>query len=857
MSTDTLSQHTPMMQQFLRIKADYPETLLFYRMGDFYELFFSDAKKAAHLLDLTLTHRGKSNGQPIPMAGVPYHAAEGYLAKLIRLGESIAICEQTGEVNSNKGPVKREVVRIVTPGTVSDETLLPERQDNLLAAISHQDEQFGLAYLDIGSGRFAALHLNQLEALHSELERLQPRELLIPDDDQLRQLFEQQKGLRTRPTWDFDLDSCRRGLIHQFQTQDLAAFGCEDKPLTISAAGALLQYCKETQKTALPHIHSLQIESRDQALIIDAASRRNLEIEYNLQGGTEHTLVSIFDHCTTAMGSRLLKRWLNQPLRCRTTLQARQQAISELNARYLSDELQQTLRGTGDIERIMTRVVLGSARPRDLIQLRQTLAEVPTLKALLKDSNAPRLSELEENLQAHPRISELLIQAIIDNPPILIRDGGVIKPGFDPELDSLRELSQGATNFLITLEQQEREQTQIASLKVGYNRVHGYYIEISKSQSEQAPDYYIRRQTLKNAERFITPELKKFEDKVLSSREKALAREKQLYEQLLSGLTEHVVSLQQTAQALADIDVLTNLAERAQSLNLVCPTLSNAAEIEITDGRHPVIEQVLLEPFIANDVQLNDQRKMLLITGPNMGGKSTYMRQTALIALLAHTGSFVPASKATIGHIDRIFTRIGAADDLASGRSTFMVEMTETANILHYATPNSLVLMDEVGRGTSTFDGLSLAHAAAKYLAEKNQALCLFATHYFELTQLAEKIHSIHNVHLRASEHGDSIVFLHEVKDGPANQSYGLQVAQLAGVPKIVIGHARDYLASLEQQSVVQQSEQFGIVQGDLFATTTAHPVTEKLHAITPDELTPKQALEILYQLKNLAGQNT
>lgn len=860
MQATSLSEHTPMMQQYLRIKADYPHLLVFYRMGDFYELFFDDAKRAARLLNLTLTARGQSAGEPIAMAGVPYHAAENYLAKLIHLGESVAICEQIGDPATSKGPVKREVVRIVTPGTISEENLLPAKRDNLLMAICQNQNSYGLATLDITSGQFILMQIDSLEALQAELERIQPCEILVPDASALYQLLQERPGIKRRADWEFTLDSAERLLTKQFGTQDLAAFDCADQPIALGAAGSLLAYAKETQKAALPHIRALKVERREDSIIMDAASRRNLEIDSNLQGHDQHTLCEVFDHTATSMGSRLLKRWFNRPLRDRLVLNERQDAIDELISKFLYTPVLQTLSDVGDIERIMARVALKSARPRDLIQLKQTLSLLPALQNHLAGTTTSSLRQLARHITEHPEVVDLLQRAIIENPPVLIRDGGVIAPGFDAELDELRSLSQNANQFLIDLEQQERARTKLSSLKVSYNRVHGYYIEISKVQAEQAPSDYIRRQTVKNAERFITPALKQFEDKVLSSNERALAREKALYETLLTELLTYLAPLQDTAAGLAELDVLANLAERAETLNLSRPVLTEQAGIEIIAGRHPVVESVIKSAFTPNDTQLNDAQRMLIITGPNMGGKSTYMRQTALIVLLAHTGSFVPAKSAQIGPIDRIFTRIGASDDLASGRSTFMVEMTETANILHHAGPHSLVLLDEIGRGTSTFDGLSLAWACAEHLSRHIGAFTLFATHYFELTQLSEQLPKVSNIHLDAIEHEDKIIFLHEVKMGPANQSYGLQVAQLAGVPRNVIQCAKERLALLENQAVKQtqtQKKQRAVklhepLQPDLFATGQSHPALEKLQTCEPDSLSPKQALELLYQLKQL-----
>ncbi|MES9991498.1 MAG: DNA mismatch repair protein MutS [Candidatus Thiodiazotropha sp.] len=845
-------QHTPMMQQYLRIKGEHPDMLVFYRMGDFYELFYGDAEKAARLLDITLTKRGQSAGKPIPMAGVPYHAAEGYLARLVKQGESVAICEQIGDPAASKGPVERKVVRIVTPGTLTDEALLEERRENLLAAINETDNGYGLAALDLASGRFTIQQLNGLEALSGELERLSPAEILLDEDSNLPETLALLKGVTRRPAWHFDLDSAERLLSKQFGTRDLGGFGCQDTPLAVAAAGCLLQYVEETQFGTLPHIRGLRVEHREQNVIIDAATRRNLELVHSLSNQPQHTLAGILDRTVTAMGSRMLRRWISQPLRDREAVAQRHTTIEALLASHLYSELQEILQGIGDIERILARVALKSARPRDLARLREALGALPQLQPLLAQLDSPLSPVLSQQIGEHPTLHQLLQGAIIEQPPMLIRDGGVIAEGYDSELDELRALSQNADQFLLDLESRERERTGIATLKVSYNRVHGYYIEISRGQSDKAPDDYIRRQTLKGAERFITPELKKFEDQVLSARERALAREKYLYEQLLEQLCESLAPLQQCAEGLAQLDVLCNLGERAQALNLVCPQLVDEPGVEITDGRHPVVEQVSSEPFVANSVSLDDSQRMLIITGPNMGGKSTFMRQIAIIVLLAYSGSFVPAATARIGPIDRIFSRIGASDDLAGGRSTFMVEMEETANILHNATAQSLVLMDEIGRGTSTFDGLSLAWSCAVELATCLKAYTLFATHYFELTTLPEEYPGIGNLHLDAVEHGDSIVFLHAVREGPANQSYGLQVATLAGVPKEVIVRARQRLRELEasaQRHAEQQQSQLPLFDAEP-PCPEASEVEQLLQEIEPDELSPREALEALYRLK-------
>jgi len=793
-------QHTPMMRQYLRIKAEYPDILLFYRMGDFYELFYDDARRAAGLIDITLTSRGQSAGEPIPMAGVPVHAVDNYLARLVRKGESVAICEQIGDPATSKGPVDRQVVRVVTPGTVTDESLLEDRRETLLGCISFGDPVIGLAWLDLGSGRFRAMEVDSAETLRGELERLRLAECLVNEDVRLPGWLEDLPGLRRRPPWDFEPEASFRVLCAQFGTRDLTGFGCEDRTEAVRAAGCLMNYVRETQRTAVPHIRGLSLEDRDEALVMDAATRRNLELEYSLSGHHQYTLAGVMDRTVTAMGGRLLRRWINRPIRDRGVLARRFQAVDALLTSASAEDVLERLRGIGDVERILARIALRSARPRDLAQLRTALGRVPDLRAAIAALDSPRLDELAAEYGDHASTSELLNRALVEEPPMLIRDGGVIAQGFDADLDELRQLSEDADRFLADLETRERERTGIPTLKVGYNRVHGYYIEISRGQAGRAPAEYTRRQTLKGAERFITEELKTFEDKVLSARERALGREKALYEELLDALNDVLAGLQQLASALAETDALANLAERAVALRLTRPELTDAPRLEISGGRHPVVERVLDEPFVPNDLMLDGDRRMLVITGPNMGGKSTYMRQAALITILAHVGSFVPADAAVIGPVDRIFTRIGASDDLAGGRSTFMVEMTEAANILNNATDRSLVLMDEIGRGTSTFDGLSLAWACAHYIGERIGAFTLFATHYFELTALADELPACANVHLDATEHAGQLIFLHAVKDGPANQSYGLQVAALAGVPGDAIRRARTYLQHLERQ---------------------------------------------------------
>lgn len=857
--------HTPMMRQYLSIKAQHPAELLFYRMGDFYELFYDDAKSAADILDITLTARGKSAGEPIPMCGIPFHAVDRYLVKLVDAGVSVAICEQTGDPATSKGPVEREVVRIITPGTVSDEALMDERRDNSLMAIcsdgnsSDPKSTFGIAYTNLSSGRFVLTEIEGIANLLGEIGRIKPAEVLVPDNLVQLEGSLDQYTLRRRPPWEFELENGTRLLTEHFNTRDLSAFDCSHLNTALAAAGCLLQYARETQKSDLPHIQSIQVEQVSDSVILDAASRRNLELDINLAGGRANTLLAVIDTCATAMGSRLLSRWLNRPLRDQTALLRRQAVVAALQEDFQFEKVAECLRQIGDIERILARLGLRSARPRDLAKLRDSLSLLPTLQQLLADIDCEELSAIAQRIAEFPQQTELLQRAIEENPPVVIREGGVIAKGYDEELDELRDLSSNAGQFLVDLELQERERTGLSTLKVGFNRVHGYYIEISKGQATtELPAEYVRRQTLKNAERFITPELKEFEDKVLSANSKALAREKALYEALLDELAEDLTALQSSSDAISQLDVLNCFADRATHLNYSRPSLATEAGISIEGGRHPVVETVSEESFVANDLTLDQQQKILIITGPNMGGKSTYMRQTALIVLLALCGSNVPASAATIGPVDRIFTRIGSSDDLAGGRSTFMVEMTETANILHNATENSLVLMDEIGRGTSTFDGLSLAWAAAIYIAEKLQAFTLFATHYFELTVLPESYSNMANVHLDAVEHDNGIVFLHAVKTGPANQSYGLQVAQLAGIPADVISAARDKLHELEAEGgerAIGASVENSVaapMQSEMFATVD-HPVVDFLRRFSPDEITAKEALSILYDLKEKA----
>ena len=916
MSTPALEKQTPMMQQYLRIKADHTDKLLFYRMGDFYELFMDDAVRVAKLLDITLTQRGASNGQPIKMAGVPYHAAEQYLARLVKMGESIAICEQIGDPATSKGPVERKVMRIVTPGTVTDSALLEEKRDNLLLALHQRNNEVGLAWLNLASGQFTLAEV-AAKQLPAELERLQPSEILVAENSEhsLSQRGRAGEGvtfrtpLKSLPDWHFDRDTAHRALCQQFATRDLAGFGCDDFTVGLEAAGALLGYAKLTQGQSIAHIRSAQVYHADAFVRMDAATRRNLEITQTLRGEHAPTLLSLLDTCATNMGSRLLAHWLHHPLRDRATLRARLEAVEQLKSpppqpspggrggwlgasteRTLPENstqrspspigggvgegvalhraIQDHLKPCVDVERITARIALRSARPRDLSGLRDTLKTLPQLQTALVGRASARhentdvglkpdlqnhslIASLAHALQADAALVELLQKMLKAEPSSVLREGGVIADGFDAELDELRGIQTNCGDFLLELEKRERARTGISTLKVEYNRVHGFYIEVSIAQSVNVPDDYRRRQTLKNAERYITPELKTFEDKALSANDRALAREKLLYEQLLDALAPSIPQLQAIAAAIAELDVLATFAERATTLNFCAPQFSNDATLNIKQGRHPVVE-AQVDTFTPNDCTLNDARRTLLITGPNMGGKSTYMRQVAIIALLAHVGCFVPAQQAVLGEIDQIFTRIGASDDLASGRSTFMVEMTEAANILHNATDKSLVLVDEIGRGTSTFDGLALAYAIARHLLELNRSYTLFATHYFELTRLAEEFKQLANVHLAAIEHQHSIVFLHSVNEGAASQSYGLQVAALAGVPNSVIRNAKKQLVKLEQNSAAQSP------QGDLFAATPEvpepeeHPLLSALRDLQPDEMSPKEALERIYQLKKL-----
>jgi len=847
-----LSAHTPMMQQYLRIKADHPDKLVFYRMGDFYEMFFDDANRAARMLDITLTSRGSSAGTPIPMAGVPYHAAETYLARLVRQGESVAICEQIGDPATSKGPVERKVTRIVTPGTLTDAGLLDAKRESLLMCVHAIGPRAGAAWLDLAAGTLTIADVPAGE-LDSLLERLAPSELLHPDG--YTSVSSTGVPARALAAWHFDAEAAARRLCEQLATRDLAGFGADDAPLGTAAAGALLHYARATQQAALAHVRTLKVEHDGSQLMMDAATRRNLEITSTLRGDSTPTLLSLLDTCASAAGSRMLRQWLTRPLRDQAAASARHTAIAELGTdARLAQGFISELRGSVDVERICSRIALASARPRDLSGLRATLDRIPALSAVAARFDAPALKEAAQCLRIDERWARLLHATIAAEPGAALRDGNVIAPGHDAELDELRSIGDNCGEFLIELEARERLRTGIPNLKVEYNRVHGFYIEVTNANAQKIPDDYRRRQTLKNAERYITPELKRFEDKALSAGERALSREKVLYDALLLALIEAIPALQALARALATIDVLATHALAADSQGWTRPLLVAQPGIEIRAGRHPMVE-TQVEHFIANDLTLTPQRRLLIVTGPNMGGKSTYMRQTAVIALLAYSGLFVPAAEARLGPIDALFTRIGSADDLAGGRSTFMVEMTEAAAILHRATPNSLVLIDEIGRGTSTFDGLALAWAIARELAQNNRSLTLFATHYFELTALPAELDGCANVHFDAVLHKDGIVFLHAVADGPANQSYGLQVAKLAGVPAEALRQARAFLSRLDQFSASRDT------QGDLFGASAPQaeaphpdaPLTDRLAALDPDALSPREAHAALYELKRLS----
>ncbi|HEX3633853.1 MAG TPA: DNA mismatch repair protein MutS [Casimicrobiaceae bacterium] len=850
-AADAYAAHTPMMQQYLRIKAEHPDKFVFYRMGDFYELFYGDAQRAAPLLDITLTARGQSAGTPIPMAGVPYHAVEQYLAKLVRLGHSVAICEQIGDPAASKGPVERKVTRVLTPGTLVDAGLLDGKRDCLLVALHGTASRVGVAWLNLAGGR---LHLRDVPLAEAAalLARIDPSEILHAEDSAANFAGAPAHAL---PPWRFEHATGVRRLCAQFGTRDLAAFGADDAPLAVAAAGALLDYAQATQQAALAHVRTLIVERATDHLALDLATRRNLEITETLRGEPAPTLYSLLDGCCTGAGSRLLRSWLANPLRAQSAAALRHAAVAEMAAAPpLRSALRKALKATVDIERIASRIALRSARPRDLAGLRDTLQRLPALAAAIAGCTSPLLVAAAQSLAVESRWADLLARAIAAEPAAAVREGNVIAAGYDAELDELRAIQDNCGAFLVDLEVRERERTGIASLKVEFNRVHGFYIEVSNANVQRIPDDYRRRQTMKNAERYITPELKTFEDKALSAQERALARERKLYEEIVAALEPSIESLQRAALALASLDVFTAHAEQASALRWTQPRFSTEPMLAIRGGRHPVVEGQV-EHFIPNDLSLGAARRMLIVTGPNMGGKSTYMRQTAVIALLAYCGLFVPATDAEIGTLDAIHTRIGAADDLAGGRSTFMVEMTEAAYILNRATPGSLVLIDEIGRGTSTFDGLALAWAIARELALKNRCLTLFATHYFELTALPAELEACANVHFDAVEHKDGIVFLHAVEEGPANQSYGLQVARLAGVPATVVRGARTHLARLDHFSARRDGDLFAAIAPPADQAPADSSLRDRLNALDPDAMSPRDAHDILYELKRLADE--
>ncbi|RLA14377.1 MAG: DNA mismatch repair protein MutS [Gammaproteobacteria bacterium] len=845
-----------MMRQYLGISEQHPQALLFYRMGDFYELFYDDAVEASAILGIALTSRGQSAGQKIPMCGVPVRALDQYLARLVTAGKSVAICEQLSEPGKGKGPVERGVVRVVTPGTLVEDELLDQHRDNRLVAISGTVDDFGLACVELSSGRFTLQQGAGDELLAGELARLDPAELLKAEGADFSAAVAQfDSKIVERPSWHFDPQSAERVLCRQYGTVDLDGFGCSGKVQAVAAAGALLCYLQDTQKSALPHLQGLQLEQIDDAVLIDAATRRNLEIDTSLSGNDRATLTGVLDRCVTNMGSRLLRRWLNRPLRDHAILNDRFHAVTVIAEAQGWEPLQGLLKQTGDLERILARIALGSAKPRDLAVLRDTLAQMPGLHQLIDPLDSPLVRNIRQRAAEFPQLLQTLQRALHADLPVRLSDGGVIAEGYDSALDELRLIGRDAGSLLADIETRERERTGISTLKVGYNRVHGYYIEVSRARPGELPEDYQRRQTLKHAERYVIPELKVLEEKVLTARERIHALERELYDALLATIIDQLIELQICAGALAELDLLANFAERADSLDYVRPILNDQPGIEIEAGRHPVVEQISNEVFIENSLSLTPERRMMLITGPNMGGKSTFMRQNAVIVLMAYAGCYVPARSAMIGPIDRIFTRIGASDDLAGGRSTFMVEMSEAANILHNATANSLVLLDEIGRGTSTYDGLSLAWAIADYLVKKVHALTLFATHYFELTALAEEQEGVENLHLEALEHAGKIIFMRQVKPGPASESYGLQVAALAGVPASVVAFARERLNEFDRSVPVAPVRQPEHGQMSLFENPV-HPVVDELRLADLDDMTPREAHALLYRLRLLADKN-
>ncbi len=849
------TSHTPMMRQYLTIKQAHPDILLFYRMGDFYELFFDDAHNASDWLGITLTHRGKANGNPIPMAGVPYHAVDNYLARLVKQGKSVAICEQIGDPANSKGPVERKVVRVITPGTISEDSLLEANKENLLAAIyyhkkTRQKAKLGLAWIDLAGGQFYCNQFSSEEALLSELARLNPAEILTTEyfTDMLSQ-----KGftLKELEDWQFDYQQNYNTLLQHFEVKNLDGFGCDKLQSAICAAGAALNYAKLTQQNLLSHLTSIRPFDNQQILHLNSHTRKHLEITENLYGEQNKSLFNVINRTKTAMGCRLLQNWLHAPLIDRSAIERRLDTVSALIQSQDLNQLRSIINPVKDMQRILSRVALNSCRPRDLTGLKESLAVLPDLVSWLKAAQQPVLQEISEKIPLHEETYKHLSKAIFDNPPVVIRDGNVIRDGYHKELDELRYLSDNASDLLTDMEEREKEATGISTLKVGYNRIHGFYIEISKAQSEKAPITYTRRQTLKNAERFITPELKELEEKVLSSQAKALALEKQLYQQLIDSLVPQVTNLLCTASEIAQLDVFQSFALIAEESSYCRPEFSREQLINIKNGRHPVVEAFQQAPFIANNVYADKAQKSLVITGPNMGGKSTYMRMTAIITLLAHVGCYVPAESAVLGIMDAIYTRIGASDDLSGGRSTFMVEMSETANILNNATRKSLVILDEIGRGTSTYDGLALAWATLDYLSKKIKPLTLFATHYFELTEISDSDNSIKNLHFGAIQHGKKLILEHLIHEGPTSKSYGIHVARLAGVPDSVTRQAKSYQSHLEQGKHHQPdpTAEIKVNPDKTLPILEVDPRIKTLESIDADNLTPKQALALIYEL--------
>ncbi|CCG19185.1 DNA mismatch repair protein MutS [Taylorella asinigenitalis 14/45] len=857
---------TPMMQQYFNLKSQAgDDVLLMFRMGDFYEMFYDDAQLASRILNLTLTKRGHTGGNDIPMAGIPVQSLDQYLSRLVASGLSVAIGEQVGDPASSKGPVERKLVRIITPGTITDENLLPQKSDSLILCIYSKGVHSGITWLNLANGDFASSEILS-KSLDQELYRLSPAEIIVPESSNYK--FSYKCTITKVPDWHFDLKECTLRLKEFFKIDDLSVFGLGvEASLNIISAGCLLRYIVKTQNENLGHIKKIYIESESRFLGLDPFTRKNLELTESLSSSKGPTLFSTLDNCETGMGSRLLRNWIHNPLKNNSEINERQTNVSqflqptneEFSISQILKTLKDQLKPITDIERLSSRVAMLTIKPKELAKLRDSLHTLEVVRKFLLEN----YGNLSINLECIPKAEELkeyLSRAIATEPSTQIRDGGVIAKGFDAELDDLRNTSSNNGSFLLEYETKLKEATGISLLRVEYNRVQGFFIEIPKSRAENVPDTFRRKQTLKNVERFTTPELKQWEDKILSADERALKREKYLYDEILQNIQIWVSLLQDIAKLVASIDVYSALAYHAYNNNWIKPELVEGTSIAIEQGRHPVVERTI-EKFTANDCFLNSENRMQIITGPNMGGKSTYMRQTALIVLLARMGSYVPAESASIGEVDAIFTRIGASDDLAGGRSTFMVEMIEAASILTNSTNGSLVLMDEIGRGTSTYDGLSLAWAIACRLLNHNKSLTLFATHYFELTRLVDEYKGIANVHLSAVETSDGLVFMHEVHDGPANKSYGIQVAQKAGLPMAVIKQAQNVLERLNQSNS-SQMDLFDTQVSDIDVSFEDPAETRDkfknlqdfISDIDPDELSPREALETLYRLKDFSS---